>query len=129
MNRPFRNNSSSVYSIAASGLLFGVASAQDAFETPKKVSSIEGITESGSPMVFACSCFRSDAAQADRQPDGPVRLRHQGYGETGMAHLLEHGPQGHADPSRYPGCDEGSRSPVRWLNGSIGQTIRDPVRV
>ena len=46
-----------------------------------------------------------------------VGSRHEGYGETGMAHLLEHMVfKGTPDPSRHPRRDEGARSPVQRLD-------------
>ena len=91
MNRQARNVFSGLLSIAALGLLSGVAAAQDAFETPKKVTSIEGITEYRLPNGLRVLLFPDPT-----RPKVTVNLtvlvgsRHEGYGETGMAHLLEH---------------------------------------
>jgi zinc protease len=91
MNRQVRNVFSGLLSVAAIGLLFGVAAAQDAFETPKKVVSIEGITEYRLNNGLRVLLFPDPT-----RPKVTVNLtvlvgsRHEGYGETGMAHLLEH---------------------------------------
>ena len=73
------------------GFLCVAVSAQDKFETPKKVTSIEGITEYRLPNGLRVLLFPDPT-----RPKLTVNLtvlvgsRHEGYGETGMAHLLEH---------------------------------------
>jgi zinc protease len=91
MNRQFRYILAAVLPIVASGLLFGVASAQDKFETPKKVTSIEGITEYRLPNGLRVLLF-PDPTRPKLTVNMTVLVgsRHEGYGETGMAHLLEH---------------------------------------
>ena len=91
MHQQFRNILAAALFIVASGFLFGVAFAQDKFETPKKVTSIEGITEYRLPNGLRVLLFPDPT-----RPKVTVNLtvlvgsRHEGYGETGMAHLLEH---------------------------------------
>lgn len=70
------------------GLATAPTRAQEAF---KKVASVEGITEYHLPNGLRVLLFPDDS-----QPKVTVALtifvgsRHEGYGETGMAHLLEH---------------------------------------
>ena len=70
-------------SIVASGLLSGVASAQDKFETPQKVTSVEGITEYRLDNGLRVLLFPDLT-----RPKVTVNLtawwgsRHEGYGET-----------------------------------------------
>lgn len=70
------------------GLATAPARAQEAF---KKIASVEGITEYHLPNGLRVLLFPDDS-----QPKVTVALtvfvgsRHEGYGETGMAHLLEH---------------------------------------
>lgn len=72
----------------ALGLAATTARAQEAF---KEVASVEGITEYQLPNGLRVLLFPDDS-----QPKVTVALtifvgsRHEGYGETGMAHLLEH---------------------------------------
>jgi len=67
------------------------ARAQEEQEAFKKVASVEGITEYQLPNGLRVLLFPDDS-----QPKVTVALtvfvgsRHEGYGETGMAHLLEH---------------------------------------
>src|ERR1043166_370784 len=57
----------------------------------KKVTSVEGITEYSLPNGLRVLLFPDDS-----KPKVTVNMtylvgsRHEGYGETGMAHLLEH---------------------------------------
>ena len=67
MHQQFRNILAAVFTIVASGFLSGVAFAQDAFEKPKKVTSIEGITEYRLPNGLRVLLFPDpDAPQVDR---------------------------------------------------------------
>ena len=92
MNRQFRNVFSALSSLTATGLFFFfVAAAQAASEPPKKVTSVEGITEYRLDNGLRVLLFPDPT-----RPKVTVNLtvlvgsRHEGYGETGMAHLLEH---------------------------------------
>ncbi|APW58910.1 M16 family metallopeptidase [Paludisphaera borealis] len=72
----------------ALGSAVSTARAQDA---PKKVATVEGITEYRLPNGLQVLLFPDES-----RPKVTVALtifvgsRHEGYGETGMAHLLEH---------------------------------------
>ena len=75
----------------ALGLAVFAASASHAQEAFKKVASVEGITEYRLANGLRVLLF------PDRLPPKVtvnltvfVGSRHEGYGETGMAHLLEH---------------------------------------
>jgi zinc protease len=91
MNRPFRIRLSTVISMMTLALIMSAAGAQAVSDTPKKIASVEGITEyrldNGLRVLFVPDPTR---------PKVTVNLtmlvgsRHEGYGETGMAHLLEH---------------------------------------
>jgi len=91
MSRQLRIIISVLFSIAALGLLFGTAVAQAASAAPKKVTSVEGITEYRLDNGLRVLLFPDPT-----RPKVTVNLtvlvgsRHEGYGETGMAHLLEH---------------------------------------
>jgi zinc protease len=91
MNRQLRNVFFALLPIAALSLFSRTAAAQDASETPKKVGSIEGITEYRLQNGLRVLLFPDPT-----RPKLTVNLtvlvgsRHEGYGETGMAHLLEH---------------------------------------
>ena len=91
MNRHVRNVFFALLSIAALSPFLGVASAQVASEALKKVRSIEGITEYRLQNGLRVLLFPDPT-----RPKLTVNLtvlvgsRHEGYGETGMAHLLEH---------------------------------------
>ena len=91
MIRQFRNILALVLSIGALSLLFGALSAQAAPDEPTKVTSIEGITEYRLGNGLQVLLFPDPS-----RPKLTVNLtvlvgsRHEGYGETGMAHLLEH---------------------------------------
>src|SRR5438105_15194066 len=77
-----------ILSLAIAGCLLSVARADS---PPKKVTTVEGITEYRLDNGLRLLLF-PDASQ----PSVTVALtvfvgsRHEGYGETGMAHLLEH---------------------------------------
>ena len=71
---------------------------------PKKVASVEGITEYRLDNGLQVLLFPDPS-----RPKVTVNLtvfvgsRHEGYGETGMAHLLEHMVfKGTPDPPRHP---------------------------
>src|SRR5271163_275263 len=91
MNRQFRNVFSALFSMLALGLIFGSAGARDASAAPTKVASVEGITEYRLDNGLRVLLFPDPT-----RPKVTVNLtvlvgsRHEGYGETGMAHLLEH---------------------------------------
>ena len=133
MNRQFRNIFAAVLSIAAIGPFLlrrrrGSGRVRDAQE---------GHVGRGDHRVPAgqrpprAPVPRSDAAQGDRQPDGPGRLasrglRRDGHGPSSGAHAL----QGDADPPRHPRRDEGARSPVQWLDlARSNQLLRDIARL
>lgn len=77
--------------LSATHLFITAASLCLAVEPPRKIASVEGITE----------CQLDNGLRALLFPDQSrprvtvnmtvlVGSRHEGYGETGMAHLLEH---------------------------------------
>jgi zinc protease len=74
---------------AALGLVFGMTAARA--DAPRKVTSVEGITEYRLDNGLRVLLFPDPS-----RPKVTVNLtvlvgsRHEGYGETGMAHLLEH---------------------------------------
>jgi len=76
---------------AVLGLVYGSARAQAPAGTLKKVASVEGITEYRLDNGLRVLLFPDPT-----RPKVTVNLtvlvgsRHEGYGETGMAHLLEH---------------------------------------
>ncbi len=74
---------------AAMGLVFGMTAAQAA--APRKVTSVEGITEYRLDNGLRVLLF-PDASRPKVTVNLTVLVgsRHEGYGETGMAHLLEH---------------------------------------
>lgn len=84
-------SSRAVYSFLLSGLLVAPLSAQDLPKNIKKVASVEGITEYDFDNGLKVLLF-PDASK----PTVTVNItynvgsRHEGYGEAGMAHLLEH---------------------------------------
>ena len=69
----------------------GTAFSADAASTPKKVATVEGITEFVLDNGLRVLLF-PDAASSTVTVNLTVFVgsRHEGYGETGMAHLLEH---------------------------------------
>ena len=96
---------------------------------PKKVASVEGITEYRLDNGLRVLLFPDPTpSQGHRQPDGPGRLaarglRRDGHGPPSGAHGL----QGNADPSRHPRCNEGTRGPVQRLDlTSIGRITSRP---
>ena len=74
---------------AAMGMLLGMTTARA--DDPRKVTSVEGITEYRLDNGLRVLLFPDPT-----RPKVTVNLtvlvgsRHEGYGETGMAHLLEH---------------------------------------
>ncbi len=87
MNRQFRLIFFSLLMLAA----LGAANAHAAQPAPRKVASVEGITEYHLENGLRVLLFPDPT-----RPKVTVNLtvlvgsRHEGYGETGMAHLLEH---------------------------------------
>ena len=87
MNRPFQALFLLMIMFAAPS----VTSAQPASTQPKKVASVEGITEYHLENGLRVLLYPDPT-----RPKVTVNLtvlvgsRHEGYGETGMAHLLEH---------------------------------------
>src|SRR4051794_41538579 len=79
------------FTTAAIGLLAPPAGAAAASTAPQKVASVEGITEYRLDNGLRVLLFPDPS-----RPKVTVNLtvfvgsRHEGYGETGMAHLLEH---------------------------------------
>ena len=70
--------------------LLGVTTAASANE-PRKVVTIEGITEYAMDNGLRVLLFPDNSkAQVTVNVTYLVGSRHEGYGETGMAHLLEH---------------------------------------
>src|SRR5277367_3108033 len=64
--------------------------AQDKVE-PKKVATVEGITEYNLPNGVRFLLFPDpSASNVTVNMTVLVGSRHEGYGESGMAHLLEH---------------------------------------
>src|SRR5580765_2435490 len=77
---------------AAVALLFlAVPVFAEGAEAPKKVTTVEGITEYHLPNGLKVLLF-PDASRPLVTVNMTVLVgsRHEGYGETGMAHLLEH---------------------------------------
>ncbi len=76
--------------VALTGLLL-IAQAQDVPKGMKKITSVEGITEYQMDNGLRVLLFPDPS-----KPTATVNItylvgsRHEGYGETGMAHLLEH---------------------------------------
>ena len=87
MNRQLRRIIPGLLALAA----FGAASAHADSPAPRKVASVEGITEYRLENGLRVLLFPDPT-----RPKVTVNLtvlvgsRHEGYGETGMAHLLEH---------------------------------------
>ena len=70
--------------------LLGVTAVAGATE-PKKVATIEGITEYAMDNGLRVLLFPDNSKQqVTVNVTYLVGSRHEGYGETGMAHLLEH---------------------------------------
>src|SRR5213593_2540082 len=62
-----------------------------AAESPRKISSIEGITECQLQNGLRVLLFPDQSrSKVTVNMTVLVGSRHEGYGETGMAHLLEH---------------------------------------
>jgi zinc protease len=72
-------------------VLFCVPAARAAGETPRKIATVEGVTEyrlaNGARVLFFPEASRPTITV---NMTVLVGSRHEGYGETGMAHLLEH---------------------------------------
>ncbi len=89
MSVPFRIPGSGRLGVAVLGLLIVAAGARAA--APKKITTVEGITEYRLDNGLRVLLFPDQT-----RPKVTVNLtvlvgsRHEGYGETGMAHLLEH---------------------------------------
>jgi zinc protease len=90
MRRQLRLAAAFLLHTAALGLVISSATLA-ASESPKKIASVEGITEYLLPNGLRVLLFPDPT-----RPKVTVNLtilvgsRHEGYGETGMAHLLEH---------------------------------------
>jgi zinc protease len=75
----------------ALALSTSAAAAQEKKAEPQKVTSIEGITEYKLPNGFRILLFPDpSSSKVTVNCTVFVGSRHEGYGETGMAHLLEH---------------------------------------
>jgi zinc protease len=91
MSQQFRIIFSVLFSIASLGLVFGATAAQADSAAIKKITTVEGITEYRLDNGLRVLLFPDPT-----RPKVTVNLtvlvgsRHEGYGETGMAHLLEH---------------------------------------
>src|SRR5262249_9348379 len=71
--------------------LLGVALSSIASEPPKKIASFEGITEYQLDNGLRVLLFPDQSrSKVSVNMTVLVGSRHEGYGETGMAHLLEH---------------------------------------
>jgi zinc protease len=121
MQPNLRSHSSRLTALALTAILMGTASAKPAANpkpsvaaqasTPakaatkvvaKKVTSVEGITEYVLPNGLRVLLFPDPASSVITvNLTYLVGSRHEGYGETGMAHLLEHllfkGSKGHTN--------------------------------
>jgi len=71
----------------------------------RKIASVEGITEYGCPMPQGAAVPRRLAGHITVNVTYLVGSRHEGYGESGMAHLLEHmlfkGTPRHANQNEF----------------------------
>jgi zinc protease len=91
MERTIRTLVASAVRGAALGLIAFAAAAHARSEAPRNVASVEGITEYRLDNGLRVLLFPDPT-----RPKVTVNLtvlvgsRHEGYGETGMAHLLEH---------------------------------------
>jgi zinc protease len=91
MHRTLRTTLASATLGATLGLIAFAAGAHAGSEAPQKVTSVEGITEYRLDNGLRVLLFPDPT-----RPKVTVNLtvlvgsRHEGYGETGMAHLLEH---------------------------------------
>src|SRR6266853_6267934 len=72
-------------------IILGAARLELAAAAPKKITSVEGITEYQLENGLRILLF-PDSSQSKVTVNMTVLVgsRHEGYGETGMAHLLEH---------------------------------------
>src|SRR5947209_3779290 len=72
-------------------IALAAAQLSPAADAPKKIASVEGITEYNLENGLRVLLF-PDASQAKVTVNMTVLVgsRQEGYGETGMAHLLEH---------------------------------------
>lgn len=95
------------------------ASKSGALAAPVKISSVEGITEYRLGNGMRIMLF-PDASKPTLTTNiiYMVGSRHENYGETGMAHLLEHLL---FKPSANFGVKKGSKTPVEILNASGAQ--------
>ena len=91
MNRPFRRMLAVLCSIGALGSIFGRPATRADSPAPQKIASVEGITEYKLDNGLRVLLF-PDATRPMVTVNLTVLVgsRHEGYGETGMAHLLEH---------------------------------------
>lgn len=89
--RSFRATVALALFVALLAFTIGLSQAGQADSTPKKIVSVEGITEHGLDNGLRFLLFPDPSS-----PTVTVNMtvlvgsRHEGYGETGMAHLLEH---------------------------------------
>ena len=91
MTRPSRTPLSAWFSIVALGWIMGAAGAQTVADPPKKIASVEGITEYRLDNGLRVLLFPDQSRlKVTVNLTVLVGSRHEGYGETGMAHLLEH---------------------------------------
>src|SRR5262245_32181614 len=86
-------------------------------EAPRKVASVEGITEYQLDNGLRVLLF-PDASQSKVTVNMTVLVgsRHEGYGETGMAHLLEH--MVFKGTPRHPNVPKGLQDHGAQFNGS-----------
>src|SRR5262245_13686052 len=76
---------------ALAGLLLTTFGRADAPEVPQKITTVEGITEYRLGNGLRVLLFPdSSTPKVTVNMTVLVGSRHEGYGETGMAHLLEH---------------------------------------
>src|ERR1051326_2427836 len=85
---PIRGRVAAVLLLLTASTAIGVAADADA---PRKVTTVEGITEYQFDNGLRALLF-PDASQSKVTVNMTVLVgsRQEGYGETGMAHLLEH---------------------------------------
>src|SRR5262245_18728082 len=101
--------------LAAAVALFASAAAADS--PPKKVTTVEGITEYRLDNGLRLLLFPDPSAPKDTVAMTVfVGSRHEGYGETGMAHLLEH--MLFKGTPTYPRVDRVLRERGATYNGS-----------
>src|SRR5271170_5791707 len=91
MNCQFRRMLAVLCSIAVLGWVSGRPQARADSPAPEKIASVEGITEYKLDNGLRVLLF-PDATRPMVTVNLTVLVgsRHEGYGETGMAHLLEH---------------------------------------